>query len=232
MVCHAFTLKTTCSCLEARTGRRLSSFPSLPPPNHNDYSCQRFGYNRTIKLWDLRTMRSRDTLMGHTDAVYCLYYHNNRLISGGEDRTARVTDAAVALLICACRNPVSLSDICRSGTWSWVVAWPLFRMRIVWTGTQVPYIVCSLMTDGSSQAPLTTPSRYVPASHSSILTNTSLSLIDQCAQSSCSCGTWIPLSASTRSARSQAKLISTPPPCDKCSSMILRWYRLAHRLSP
>jgi WD40 repeat protein len=39
-------------------------------------------------------MRSKDTLTGHTDAVYCLYYHNNRLISGGEDRTARVIDAA------------------------------------------------------------------------------------------------------------------------------------------
>ncbi len=77
-----------CSCLEVLTGMSMSLLPFTKFELTRGPDQTLLG--RTIKLWDLRTMRSRDTLTGHTDAVYCLYYHNNRLISGGEDRTARV----------------------------------------------------------------------------------------------------------------------------------------------
>ena len=46
-------------------------------------------YDKTVKLWDLRTPVPLHTLQGHTDKALCVAWANNGLVSGGADCTVR-----------------------------------------------------------------------------------------------------------------------------------------------
>jgi len=44
-----------------------------------------------VRIWDMRKLGTElNLLRGHQDSVYCLYYYDGKLISGGEDKTAQV----------------------------------------------------------------------------------------------------------------------------------------------
>jgi len=46
--------------------------------------------DKTIKLWDLTSMKLVKTLEGHTGIVHCLAVHKGKLISGSDDKSIRV----------------------------------------------------------------------------------------------------------------------------------------------
>ena len=46
-------------------------------------------YDKTLKLWDLRTAVPLHTLQGHTDKVLCVSWAGDTLVSGGADCTVR-----------------------------------------------------------------------------------------------------------------------------------------------
>ena len=47
----------------------------------------------SIKVWDIRTNThwSVQTMIGHSDTVRCLHLSGNRLVSGSNDKTIKVS---------------------------------------------------------------------------------------------------------------------------------------------
>lgn len=45
-----------------------------------------------INIWDLNSNKLIKTLKGHSNTVKCLYFNENMIISGSEDRTIRIWD--------------------------------------------------------------------------------------------------------------------------------------------
>ncbi len=52
-------------------------------------------YDKSVKLWDLRTAVPLHTLQGHTDKVLCVSWAGGKLVSGGADCTVRSYNVVV-----------------------------------------------------------------------------------------------------------------------------------------
>jgi len=50
-------------------------------------------YDKTVRMWDLKTGEHLRTLRGHTDKVYTVVFDGVRVVSGSLDSTIRVWDA-------------------------------------------------------------------------------------------------------------------------------------------
>ena len=53
-------------------------------------------YDKTVKVWDLKTGECQLTLRGHTAAVLCVQFDDQKIVSGSYDKKIKV--GAVRLL--------------------------------------------------------------------------------------------------------------------------------------
>lgn len=70
-------------------------------PNSFDYSNSILftcGYDKTIRMWDVRTVQCVNTFRFHTDAINSLEIFNNCLFSASSDRSVRVCDLRNVIL--------------------------------------------------------------------------------------------------------------------------------------
>ncbi|KAG0347168.1 hypothetical protein BG004_008324 [Podila humilis] len=87
--------------------RRWSSVPPMTTlPGHKDsVYCIQFdntkivtgSRDRTIKFWDLHTLKCTQTLTGHSQSVLCLQFNEKMMVSGSSDNTIIVWDMATHL---------------------------------------------------------------------------------------------------------------------------------------
>jgi len=47
-------------------------------------------YDKTLKVWDIKTGQCRMTLRGHSAAVLCVQFDDTKIVSGSCDKTIKV----------------------------------------------------------------------------------------------------------------------------------------------
>ena len=47
-------------------------------------------YDKTVKVWDLKTGKCKLTLRGHTAAVLCVQFDEQKIVSGSYDKKIKV----------------------------------------------------------------------------------------------------------------------------------------------
>ena len=47
-------------------------------------------YDKTLKIWNIKTGQCCHTLRGHVDHVLCLQFNDKQLVSGSADKTIKV----------------------------------------------------------------------------------------------------------------------------------------------
>ena len=63
-------------------------------------------YDKTVKVWDLKTGECRLTMRGHTAAVLCVQFDEQKIVSGSYDKKikVRITSMKVLKIWIKCRN--------------------------------------------------------------------------------------------------------------------------------
>ena len=56
-------------------------------------------YDKTVKVWDLKNGECQLTLRGHTAAVLCVQFDDQKIVSGSYDKKIKVTALGFAVVV-------------------------------------------------------------------------------------------------------------------------------------
>lgn len=63
----------------------------------DEYKIVSAGYDKTIRVWDLRRGEPTSTLSGHSASVLCMQFDKEKIVTGSADKTLKIWDFAKTL---------------------------------------------------------------------------------------------------------------------------------------